>query len=113
MFALPIVPGERADCRLWREEGGERVAAVDRIEDQRKPEDSIGHRNRKQVDRPPFTSIVHNKNNLTTEVVRFIICSHYLSSRAVARQVLSAYVCLTSVFGMGTGGPTRQSIRTY
>ena len=28
-----------------------------------------------------------------------------LTSRAVSSQVLSAYVCLTSVFGMGTGGP--------
>jgi hypothetical protein len=26
--------------------GGERVAAVDKIEDQRKPEDFVGHRNR-------------------------------------------------------------------
>ena len=34
------------------------------------------------------------------------LCSHYLSSRAVTRKVLSAYMCLTSVFGMGTGGPT-------
>ena len=34
------------------------------------------------------------------------LCSRYLSSRAVTRQVLSAYMCLTSVFGMGTGGPT-------
>ena len=41
------------------------------------------------------------------------LCSHYLSSRAVTRQVLSAYMCLTSVFGMGTGGPTWQSIRTH
>ena len=43
--------------------------------------------------------------NLTTEVVRRL-CSHYLSSQAVARQVLSAYMSLTSVFGMGTGGPS-------
>ena len=28
-----------------------------------------------------------------------------LISRAVSSQVLSAYGCLTSVFGMGTGGP--------
>ena len=34
------------------------------------------------------------------------LCWHYLSSRAVARQVLSAYMSLTSVFGMGTGGPS-------
>ena len=40
------------------------------------------------------------------------LCSRYLSSRAVTRQVLSAYMCLTSVFGMGTGGPTWQSTRT-
>ena len=29
-----------------------------------------------------------------------------LSSRLVAKQVLSAQVSLTSVFGMGTGGPS-------
>ena len=34
------------------------------------------------------------------------LCSRYLSSREVTLQVLSAYMCLTSVFGMGTGGPT-------
>ena len=45
MFALPIFPEERADCRRRREKGGERVAAVDKIEDQRKPDDFIGHRN--------------------------------------------------------------------
>ena len=41
------------------------------------------------------------------------LCWHYLSSRAVARQVLSAQMSLTSVFGMGTGGPSSQSIPTY
>ena len=41
-----IVRGERPDRRRWRRKGGERVAAVDKIEDQRKPEDFIGHRNR-------------------------------------------------------------------
>ena len=40
------------------------------------------------------------------------LCSHYLSSQAVARQVLSAQMSLTSVFGMGTGGPSSQSTRT-
>ena len=40
------------------------------------------------------------------------MCWHYLSSRAVARQVLSAQMSLTSVFGMGTGGPSLQSIPT-
>ena len=33
-----------------------------------------------------------------------VLCWHYLSSRAVARKVLSAQMSLTSVFGMGTGG---------
>ena len=34
------------------------------------------------------------------------LCSRYLSSQAVTRQVLSAHMSLTSVFGMGTGGPS-------
>ena len=33
-----------------------------------------------------------------------LVSGSYLSSRAVASQVLSAYKGLTSVFGMGTGG---------
>ena len=32
-----------------------------------------------------------------------------LSSQFVSRQVLSAYECLTTVFGMGTGGTTQLS----
>ncbi len=39
-------------------------------------------------------------------------CWRYLSSRAVTRKVLSAKVSLTSVFGMGTGGPSPQSTPT-
>ena len=41
------------------------------------------------------------------ENVRF-----YLSSRTVAHQVLSALCSLTSVFGMGTGGPCTSMKRT-
>ncbi len=41
--------GERADRRQWRRKEGERVAAVDKTEEKRKPEDFIGHRNRAQV----------------------------------------------------------------
>ena len=37
----------------------------------------------------------------------------YLSSRAVASQVLSARQSLTSVFGMGTGGPSALITPTY
>ena len=37
-------------------------------------------------------------------LLAFVVSGSYLSSRAVASQVLSAYKGLTSVFGMGTGG---------
>ena len=40
------------------------------------------------------------------------LCWRYLSSRAVTSQVLSALMSLTSVFGMGTGGPSSQSTPT-
>ena len=41
------------------------------------------------------------------------LCWHYLSSRQVTLQVLSARTSLTSVFGMGPGGPSSQSIPTH
>ena len=37
---------------------------------------------------------------------RGALCRRYLSSQAVSSQVLSAEASLTSVFGMGTGGPS-------
>ena len=40
------------------------------------------------------------------------MCWRYLFSRPVTRQVSSAEVSLTSVFGMGTGGPSPQSTPT-
>ena len=54
----------------------------------------------------------YNTKRKTSTFLWRLMCSHYLSSRAVARQVLSAQMSLTSVFGMGTGGPSSQSIRT-
>ena len=36
----------------------------------------------------------------------FVVSGSYLSSRAVASQVLWAETSLTTVFGMGTGGPS-------
>ena len=36
-----------------------------------------------------------------------------LSSQAVSSQVLSAYVSLTAVFGMGTGGTSQPSSPNY
>ena len=59
-------------------------------------------------DRPPGS---HSQKKASPCLMR-LSCWHYLSSRAVARQVLSARVSLTSVFGMGTGGPSQQSIPT-
>ena len=47
-----------------------------------------------------------------TKRIRSDLCWHYLSSRQVTLQVLSAQMSLTSVFGMGTGGPSSQSIPT-
>ncbi len=128
MFALPIFPGSRPPSivgvhvlnfcvrdgreprrRLWRIQRGRSVGSGRRGT---KAHCRRGH--------PPGTATgnrwtvhpVPTKNNLTTEVVRSI-CSRYLFSQAVARQVSSAYMCLTSVFGMGTGGPTRQSTQTH
>ena len=39
--------GERAERCQWQKKRGERVAAVEKIEEKRKPEDFFGHRNRK------------------------------------------------------------------
>ena len=38
-----------------------------------------------------------------------LLTGNYLSSQAVSNQVLSAYVGLTTVFGMGTGGSPQLS----
>ena len=50
----------------------------------------------------------YEKNRLA-KAKRFVSCWLYLSSRQVTLQVLSARTSLTSVFGMGTGGPSSQS----
>ena len=39
--------GERTERCRWQKKRGERVAAVEKIEEKRKPEDFFGHRNRK------------------------------------------------------------------
>ena len=49
-----------------------------------------------------FLSILYEKKALITEC--FFLTSNYLSSQAVSSQVLSTYMGLTTVFGMGTGG---------
>ncbi len=43
----------------------------------------------------------------------FLLCRHYLFFRAASSQVSSAQMSLTTVFGMGTGGPSLQSTPTH
>ena len=51
---------------------------------------------------------------LTMSTASAVVCvRHDLSSRLVAKQVLSALQSLTSVFGMGTGGPFALETLTY
>ena len=54
--ALPPM-GERPDHCRWQRKGGERVAAVDKIEEKRKPEDFVGHRNRMVLRKRPFWAV--------------------------------------------------------
>ena len=53
-----------------------------------------------------------HKEKHTDFSVCFLCVGAFLFSRAAARQVSSAQVSLTSVFGMGTGGPSPQSAPT-
>ena len=48
---------------------------------------------------------LHTKIRHTYWYALFVSTGSYLSSRAASSQVLSTYKGLTSVFGMGTGGP--------
>ena len=138
--------GERCERCQRQIQRAERVAAVDKIEDQHKPEDFIGHRNRDVLgkEKEPSRSLTllclrylfsqlgqlsscrrkcpvdtcrqHLKIKIYEEAPHNVwssLCLRYLFSQPVTRQLSSAYVCLTSVFGMGTGGSTRQSTQTH
>ena len=124
--------GERSERRLRRIKRGERVAAVDRCQGALSPKADVGYRNRMLLARKkprPFgrgfvfalpifpgrptyclcrlqVSGGHLQAKKEPDSRLTLLCSRYLSSRAVTRQVLSAYMSLTSVFGMGTGGPS-------
>ena len=52
-----------------------------------------------------FTVLYNKKVRHTIRYALFVPTGSYLSSRAASSQVLSTYKGLTSVFGMGTGGP--------
>ena len=58
-----------------------------------------------------FTKAAMSFINRTREHVihEFYLCGNYLLSHVVSNQVLSTYECLTTVFGMGTGGSTQLS----
>ena len=86
---------------------GEACQKYKQASDEQKPITTVKERNR--IDRSNCSSRKIKKN---PDLLVGALCSRYLSSRAVARQVLSAQVSLTSVFGMGTGGPSPQSIPT-
>ena len=61
-----------------------------------------------------ISDICNLKSEKTTALLdgRLFCVGIYLFSQAAARQVSSAQVSLTSVFGMGTGGPLPQSTPT-
>ena len=54
----------------------------------------------------------HLKSKTRFAEANRVLCWHYLFSRAVASQVSWAGMSLTTVFGMGTGGPSPQSTPT-
>ena len=53
------------------------------------------------------------KNKRLRSMQPLFCVSAVLSSRAVASQVLSPLMSLTSVFGMGTGGPSSLLVLTF
>ena len=66
----------------------------------RSTQDIRHHGNARETDN---TTTIKKKSDGCLTVA---LCWHYLSSRAVASQVLWAGTSLTTVFGMGTGGPS-------
>ena len=53
--------------------------------------------------KPIISNDTHSKKAPVIRLVLFQLISSFLSSRAASSQVLSAFVSLTTVFGMGTG----------
>ena len=53
--------------------------------------------------KPMTSNVAHSKKAPVIRLVLFQLISSFLSSRAASSQVLSAFVSLTTVFGMGTG----------
>ena len=106
MFALPIFTGSDTNAACGRvREWSEWLRSTES-----KPALSgdafVGHRNRTGA-----RQLLADIKNASTLLWR-LLCSHYLFSRPVTRQLSSAQMSVTSVFGMGTGGPSSQSTPT-
>ena len=95
VLALPIFPGASA-----RQVSSAEISLTDLSRD-----DAGGVPNTHTQDRLTRKTNFHAKRN-TALLSGVSSCWRYLSSRAVSSQVLSAEASLTSVFGMGTGGPS-------
>ena len=103
VFALPIFTGSDASAACGGSSEGAACAAVSKMQARFVRRRICRAQQRKQVYPPVPISL--GKEKTSTRKWRFL-CSRYLFSRPVTRQLSSAYMCLTSVFGMGTGGPT-------
>ena len=55
---------------------------------------------------PPLIGRILFATQKSDDRLTVALCWRYLSSQAVASQVLSTEMSLTTVFGMGTGGPS-------
>ena len=88
---------ERPATCPWRSHRGQTVGVSLRVKRVAASAPRLARRRRK-------------KNHLLAQVVFFV--GENLFFRAVSSQVSSAPASLTSVFGMGTGGPSRQSTPT-
>ena len=98
-YNVTIPGGERSERRRWRIKRGERVAAVEKIEDQRKPDDFFGHRNRKWAKTmtdalgahclpalPDIESTLHNNGKIpsgTQEEKRFPLSRARIACRGI------------------------------
>ena len=83
--------GERGDCRRWREEGAERVAAVDKIEGRRKPEDFIGHRNRTIEQKTKYADVVELVDSVDLGSSVFDVQVRVLSSAPTINRVAKCH----------------------
>ena len=117
LFWYVINPKERYTLRVMPYACGDYILAYARLHTNPSDWIKIKHFRRSALFLAPLAGLEPATCGLTVRrstdwAKEESLCWHYLSSRAVTRQVLSAHMSLTSVFGMGTGGPSWQSIPT-